>query len=85
MVYYARRSGVRLPLLCIRNVVTFTHHQNDTYVTLIAGVVVMQWPFTQCLGRFMLLFGQEPHAAFSFMFRFEIMSLIAIQSLLQIN
>ena len=42
VVYYARRSGVRLPLLCIQNVVTYTHHQNDTYVTLFAGVAVMQ-------------------------------------------
>jgi hypothetical protein len=42
VVYYARRSGVRLPLLCVRNVVTYTHHQNDTYVTLFAGVAVMQ-------------------------------------------
>jgi hypothetical protein len=42
VVYYARLSGVRLPLLCVRNVVTYTHHQNDTYVTLFAGVAVMQ-------------------------------------------
>jgi len=42
IVYYARRSGVRIPLLCVRNVVTYTHHQKDTYVTLFAGVAVMQ-------------------------------------------
>ena len=42
VLYYARRSGVRLPLLCVRNVVMYTHHQNDTYVTLFAGVAVMQ-------------------------------------------
>ena len=42
VVYYAHRSGVRLPSLCVRNVVTYTHHQNDTYVTLFAGVTVMQ-------------------------------------------
>jgi len=42
VVYYTRRSGVRLPLLCVRNVVTYTHHRNDTYVTLFAGVAVMQ-------------------------------------------
>jgi len=42
IVYYARRSGVRLTLLCIRNVVTYTHYRNDTYVTLFAGVAVMQ-------------------------------------------
>jgi len=42
VVYCARRSGVTLPLLCIRNVVTFIHHQNDTYVTLFTGVAVMQ-------------------------------------------
>jgi hypothetical protein len=34
VVYYARRPGVSLPLLSVRNVVTYTHHQNDTYVTL---------------------------------------------------
>ena len=42
IVYYARHSGISLLLLCIRNVVTYTHHQNDTYVTLFAGVAVMQ-------------------------------------------
>jgi len=42
IVYYACRSGVRLPLLCVRNVVTYTHQQHNTYVTLFAGVAVMQ-------------------------------------------
>jgi hypothetical protein len=42
VVYYARRSGVRLPLLCVRNLVTYRHHRNDTYVTLFAGVAVVQ-------------------------------------------
>jgi len=41
VVYYARRSAVKLPWLCVRNVVTCTYHQNDTYVTLFAGVAVM--------------------------------------------
>jgi len=58
IVYYARRSGVRLPLLCDRNVVTYTHHQNDTYVTLFARVAVMQWPFTQRLAMVMPFFGR---------------------------
>jgi hypothetical protein len=42
VVYYARRSGVRLPLLCLWNVLTYTHHQYDKYVTPFAGVAVMQ-------------------------------------------
>ena len=42
VVYYCRRSGIRLSLLCVRNSVMYKHHQNDTYVTLFAGVVVMQ-------------------------------------------
>ena len=42
VVYYVRRSGVWLPILFVRNVVTNTHHQNDTYVTLFAGVAVRQ-------------------------------------------
>jgi hypothetical protein len=41
VVYYARRSGVRLPLLCIPNVVTYMHHQNDTYVALFAAIAAM--------------------------------------------
>jgi hypothetical protein len=41
VVYYARRSGIRLPLLYLRNVLTYTHHQNDNYVTLFTGVAVM--------------------------------------------
>jgi len=42
IVYYARRSGIRLPLLCVWNVVTYTHPRNDMYVTLFAVVAVMQ-------------------------------------------
>jgi hypothetical protein len=42
VVYYARHSGVRLPLLYVWSMVTDTHHQNDMYVTLFAGVAVMQ-------------------------------------------
>ena len=42
IAYYARCFRVRLPVLCVRNVVTYTHHQKDTYVTLFAGVAVMQ-------------------------------------------
>jgi len=42
VVYYARRSGVRVPLLFVPNVMTYTRHQNETYVTLFAGVAVMQ-------------------------------------------
>jgi hypothetical protein len=38
VVYYARRPGVRRPLLWVRNVVTYTHHQNNTYVALFAGL-----------------------------------------------
>jgi hypothetical protein len=42
VVYYARRSGVRRPLLYVPNVVTYTHHHNDMYVTIFAGIAVMQ-------------------------------------------
>jgi len=42
VVYYACRSGFTLPSLCVRDVVTFTHHQIDSYVTLFTGVAVMQ-------------------------------------------
>ena len=42
IVYYGRRSGVRLRLLCVLHVVTYRHHRNDTYVTLFAGVAVVQ-------------------------------------------
>jgi hypothetical protein len=58
VVYYARCSGVRLLLLCGRNVVTYTHHQNDKYVTLCAGFAVMQLPCIQCLAMFMPFFGR---------------------------
>jgi hypothetical protein len=46
------------PLLCTRNEVRYTHHQNDKYVTLFAGVAVMQQQFTLRLAKFMLFFGQ---------------------------
>ena len=57
VVYYAPHSSVRLPLLRDGNVVTYTLHQNDTYVTLFPGVAVMQKLFTQCLAMFMPFFG----------------------------
>jgi hypothetical protein len=42
VVYYSCPSSLRLPLLCIQNVVTYMHHQNNTYITLFAGVAVIQ-------------------------------------------
>ena len=41
-------SGIAYVLLHF--VVTFTHHQKDTCVTLFAGAAVMLKPFTQCLA-----------------------------------
>jgi hypothetical protein len=46
IVYYTCLFSVKWPLLCVRNVVTYVHHQNNTDVTLFAGVLVMQSPFT---------------------------------------
>jgi hypothetical protein len=45
------------PLLCAR----YTHHQNDTCVTLFAGAAVILCRFTQCLGMFWPFFGREPY------------------------
>ena len=42
VLYYARRSSIRLPLICILNVMMYTHHQNGMYVTPFPGVAVMQ-------------------------------------------
>jgi hypothetical protein len=39
---------------CARNVVTFTHHQNDTCITLFTWAAVMLQPLTQCLAMFLL-------------------------------
>jgi hypothetical protein len=36
VVYYARHPGVRLPLLEVRNLETYTYNQTDTCVTLFA-------------------------------------------------
>jgi len=44
------------PLLCAGNVVTYTHHQNDTCGTLFAGAAVILQPFIQCLAMFMPCF-----------------------------
>jgi len=64
VVYYhmdVRHPGVALPLLCIRNEVTYTHHQNDTCVTLFTGTPVTLLLFTQCLVLFMPVCGRVPH------------------------
>jgi hypothetical protein len=45
----------------------------------------MLLPLTQNLAMFMPFFGQSPHAVRSFMFSYEILSLIAMQSSLQIQ
>ena len=45
-------------LLCARDPVTYTHHQNEKYVTLFAVVAVMLKRFTQRLAMFMSFFGQ---------------------------
>jgi len=42
------------PLLCAR----YTHHQNDTCVTLFAGAAVMLYLFRQRLAMFMPFFGR---------------------------
>ena len=41
VVYYARPCRVRLPLLSVQNAVTYTHHQNNPYVTLFAEIGVI--------------------------------------------
>ena len=35
------RAAYATPVLCVRNVVTYTHHQNNTCVTLFAGAAVV--------------------------------------------
>jgi len=40
----------RITYVLLYIVVTFTHHQKDTCVTLLAGAAVMLKPFTQCLA-----------------------------------
>ena len=49
------------PLLCARNVVTYTCHRNATFVTLIAGATVMLWLFRQRLAMLMPFSGGVPH------------------------
>jgi len=49
------------PLLCARNVVMYTHHLNDTCVTLFAQAAVKLQPLTQCLVMFMPCSGRVPH------------------------
>jgi len=51
----ARLPCVRLPLLCIPNVVTYTHHQNAMLVTLLTGDPLMLVPITQCHALFWAL------------------------------
>ena len=46
---------------CVRDVVTYTHHQNDMCGTLFAAAPVMMWPCTQCLVMFMPFSGQVTH------------------------
>jgi len=48
-------------LLCTWNVVTYTHHQNDTCVSVLAGAAGMLQLFTQCPGMFMPFPSWVPH------------------------
>jgi hypothetical protein len=49
------------PLLSTLNLVTFTYHQNDMFVTLVAGAAVKLQPVTECLAILMPFFGQVRH------------------------
>jgi hypothetical protein len=49
------------PWLCTRNVVTFTHNQNDTYVTHFGGDTIMLRPLTRHLQIFIPFSCQVQH------------------------
>ena len=49
------------PLLCARNVMTYTHHRNDMCVTLFAGAPVIVQLFTQHLAMCMPCPSRVPH------------------------
>jgi len=55
------RRLVALHTYLLYFVVTYTHHQNDTCVTLFAGAEVMLEHFTQCLAMYMPFSGLVPH------------------------
>ena len=52
---------VALHMYLLYFVVSYTHHQNDTCVTLFAGAAVMLKPVTYCLAMFMSFSSQVPH------------------------
>jgi len=96
VVYYAHRPRVRHPVLCVWNVVTYMHNQNDTCVTLFAGAPLTLYLLTQSLTLYMPFTGRVPYFTsplllfirchtLPYMFYFEILSLITIQPSLQIH
>jgi hypothetical protein len=51
------------PLLGVRNVVVYMHHQNDKCVTLSPQAAVLLSPLTQCLAMMMPLSGRVLHVS----------------------
>ena len=90
------RPGFMNPVLCIRNVVTYTLCQNDTCVTLFEGAPLTLYRLTQHLALIMPFSGRVPHftsllllfigcCTLPYMFNFEILSLSTILSPLRIH
>jgi len=59
--YPSPRRRVALHTYLLYFVETYTHHENDTCVTLFARAAVMLKLFTQCLAMFMPFSGRVPH------------------------
>jgi len=99
VVYYTVdtwRSGMVLPVICYRNVVTYIHHQINMCVTHFAEAPVTLWLRTQHLTLCLPLSGRVPHFAsplllfirwctLLYMFDCDSLSLSTIQSSLQIH
>jgi hypothetical protein len=99
IVYYrvnTCHSWVRLSSDCVRNVVMYTHNQNDSCFTLFAGAPCTLSQFDQCLALCMHFSSRVSHCSAQLlhfigcctlpsMFNFEILSLISIESSLRIH
>jgi len=92
---WRRITGYPSLMYLLHFVVTYTHHQNDKCVILLAGAAVMLKPFTQRQAMFMPFSGRVPHCTSPLLlyigcrtlpiYVFEMFSLITIQSSLRIH
>jgi len=97
LLHHTRSPNIVFPWFRVRNLVSYRHHPNNTYVTLFAANPILLLPFKQCLAMYMPFSSRVPHCTCPqslligchtlplYMCSLEVLPLITIQSSLRIH